>query len=66
MLVRRASSVASRETSYTRFSGELCHESHGFTEVPVEADEEGESGMLEILGDVRTVPPVLEYKGRTT
>ena len=37
MLVRCASSVASRETSYTRFSGERRH---GFTEVPVEADEE--------------------------
>jgi len=37
LLVRRGSSVARRETSYTRFSGERCHR---FIEVPVEADEE--------------------------
>ena len=37
LLVRRGSSVARRETSYTRFSGERRHR---FTEVPVEADEE--------------------------
>ena len=37
MLVWRGRSVARRETSYTRFSGERRHR---FIEVPVEADEE--------------------------
>ena len=37
MLVRRGRSVASRETSYTRFYGERRHR---FIDVPVEADEE--------------------------
>jgi len=37
LLVRRGSSVARRETSYTRFSGERRHR---FNDVPVEADEE--------------------------
>ena len=37
LLVRRGSSVARRETSYTRFSDERRHR---FIEVPVEADEE--------------------------
>ena len=37
LLVQRGSSVARRETSYTRFSGERRHR---FIEVPVEADEE--------------------------
>ena len=37
LLVRRGNSVAHRETSYTRLSGERRHR---VTEVPVEADEE--------------------------